>query len=712
MRELIISNGLAKRAADEGGPDLETQFGILTAGELSARHPKLDAMRLAFQVIDRREDGSGDVVGVMVYVVGRTLVMVPSFFIGHGVTTGEMMFLPETSQFLPLSDPWLSWVQRRGPGKSGEVIPRAAVGMDRGQLGETVRKLSDPLVKAACLQLRGVLRTDPDLSRARGKVTDMALGMGKAASEALLELIDDSPETLNAMLSLYSPEDVAGFAKTAAETFAEPEPDTPAAVSLVEPFTDAAKDLTAEEAVAMRRDGYVIRSGRADCADVVRRSSLRDSFRSVTEPGVRLLPSMDGAVRRCLVMRLGRLGNRGLPRPSGAPLSSAQDFVSAQGTSSRMVVFPTPGDRHMLVHEPVSELVTDEAVPFSPELIEGRGRALSSPGDISWGDLLLCPDGYAYELTTHLRHGSCWVDDEGRAMLPGGDPAQMSPMVTETAVVLPPSSRIVSGRRMPETNERSFVPVPVVALDSFLRARADRMGRTVKVASDGGEACVTGDLSDGRPMSLKQASLHLVRDYGVAPAAASLMLADVLSGATPGRMRSETYIVMDKTAGVADDRIMLEAETPSIGYTEKANDGPVSEEIGGRAQSDTDVEEVRRQAIAAAESGVQEVFDVTVLKHLVQRSRIGDDITGDLGLFMRLLDSLCRKLFLLRWHTEAFKKRYGAVKLSALEDGIRNALDSMSELTVFLKLRTVDGQSGEAAEEGDLMQGGMPGGGL
>ena len=50
MRELIISNGLAKRAADEGGPDLETQFGILTAGELSARHPKLDAMRLAFQV--------------------------------------------------------------------------------------------------------------------------------------------------------------------------------------------------------------------------------------------------------------------------------------------------------------------------------------------------------------------------------------------------------------------------------------------------------------------------------------------------------------------------------------------------------------------------------------------------------------------------------------------------------------------------------------
>ena len=149
MRELIISNGLAKRAADEGGPDLETQFGILTAGELSARHPKLDAMRLAFQVIDRREDGSGDVVGVMVYVVGKTLVMVPSFFIGHGVTTGEMMFLPETSQFLPLSDPWLSWVQRRGPGKSGEVIPREAVGMDRVQLGETVRKLSDPPVKAA-----------------------------------------------------------------------------------------------------------------------------------------------------------------------------------------------------------------------------------------------------------------------------------------------------------------------------------------------------------------------------------------------------------------------------------------------------------------------------------------------------------------------------------------------------------------------------------
>lgn len=708
MRDLIIRNGLAKRAADEGGPDMETQFGMITSGELAAKYPRLDDMRLAFQLIDKRDDGSGDAVGVMVYVVGQTLVMVPSFFRKGGVTTGEMLFLPETSQFLPLSDPWLTWVQQRGPGKSGEVIPREAVGIDHDQLGETVRRLSDPLVKAACLHLRGVLRTDPDLTRVREglRVTDMALGMGKTASEALLELVDESPETLNAMLAVYAPEDIAGFAKSAAERFAQPEPPTPAAVSLVEPFTEAARSLTAEEAVAMRRDGFVVRSGRGDCADVVRRSRLRDSFRSLTEPGIRLLPSMDGTVRRCLVMRMGSMGRACRPWcANDGALAPSADFLSSRGASSRIVVFPSAGDRGLVLREQVAELVTDEAVPFEPELIESRGRALTSPGDIEYGDLLLCPDGCAYELSSYRRHGSCWVDDDGRALVTGTDPEQVSPFVTDTAVVLPSRARVVSGRRMPDPNERSFTPVPTVALDHFLKSRADRMGRTVKVASDGGEACVTGDLSDGRPMSLKQASLHLVRDYGVAPAAASLMLEDVLSGAAPGRMRSESYIVLDKTAGVAEDRMMADASSPSIGYTEVSNDGPVSEEIGGRAQSDNDVNEVRRKAIAAAESGVREVFDVTVLRHLVQRSRVGDDITGDLGLFMRLLDSLCRKLFLLHWHTDAFERRYGAVKLKALEDGIRNALDSLSELTVFLKLRTTDGQSGEAAEDGDLMRG-------
>lgn len=37
------------------------------------------------------------------------------------------------------------------------------------------------------------------------------------------------------------------------------------------------------------------------------------------------------------------------------------------------------------------------------------------------------------------------------------------------------------------------------------------------------------------------------------------------------------------------------------------------------------------------------------------------------------------------------EKKYGMVKLKALEESIKCALDSLSELTIFFKLRTVDG---------------------
>jgi hypothetical protein len=43
--------------------------------------------------------------------------------------------------------------------------------------------------------------------------------------------------------------------------------------------------------------------------------------------------------------------------------------------------------------------------------------------------------------------------------------------------------------------------------------------------------------------------------------------------------------------------------------------------------------------------------------------------------------------------------------MKALEDSIKNTMDSLSELTIFFKVRTVDGDNGIGQDGGELMQG-------
>ena len=120
-----------------------------------------------------------------------------------------------------------------------------------------------------------------------------------------------------------------------------------------------------------------------------------------------------------------------------------------------------------------------------------------------------------------------------------------------------------------------------------------------------------------------------------------------------------------------------------------------------------DPAQLEQAVTTAAQNGIKEVFDVTVLKLLVKQNRFFDEIHDDLPLFMQVLDSLCRKLFQFYWHTEKMEEKYGMVKLKSLEESLKVTLDSLSELTIFFKLRTVDGTGSTGDTIGDLMTGQM-----
>ncbi len=71
----------------------------------------------------------------------------------------------------------------------------------------------------------------------------------------------------------------------------------------------------------------------------------------------------------------------------------------------------------------------------------------------------------------------------------------------------------------------------------------------------------------------------------------------------------------------------------------------------------------------------------------VRKDTLVDRNLGDL---MKAIDRLGRLLFAFYWHQEDFAKQYGKNKLPEMEDGIRNAFETVGDVVLFLKEKSVN----------------------
>ena len=373
--------------------------------------------------------------------------------------------------------------------------------------------------------------------------------------------------------------------------------------------------------------------------------------------------------------------------------------------------FDLPGDAMSMLNG------NDE---FKPEMLDGYGYAASpsSVPTIRYGTWLLCPDGVAYRMhgSDAFAHNRGWCTTDSFIITVSDDPALTSPVKSRTSLIIPQGSRMLvekeedpvpvnvdepkqsyeDKQRAKVKGKHMFVFVTANTLDAFLTAYSQKNYDKVTVKSDGNDTFL-----DGERMSVKEASLKLVTKYGIDPAVARSMLNEVNASARPYQIGSESYYITKKAAENPGESGWQQSNIPMSGIT---NTGPKTDMVSMPTMLE-DPERLKQVAITAAEQGLKEVFDVTAFKLLIRQNRFLEEIHDDLPLFMRCLDSLCRKLFLFYWHTEDFEDQYGTVKMKALEDSIKNTMDSLSELTIFFKMRAVDSGEGIGQDGGDLMQG-------
>ena len=112
-----------------------------------------------------------------------------------------------------------------------------------------------------------------------------------------------------------------------------------------------------------------------------------------------------------------------------------------------------------------------------------------------------------------------------------------------------------------------------------------------------------------------------------------------------------------------------------------------------------DFQQTMGQAQQAAQQGQKEVFDTSMISGMLKSVRQDTLVDRYLGDLLKALDKIGRILFMFYWHQEEFEDRYGKQDLPELEDSLRNAFETLGDVTLFLKEKTIEPSYGEGMSE-------------
>jgi hypothetical protein len=92
----------------------------------------------------------------------------------------------------------------------------------------------------------------------------------------------------------------------------------------------------------------------------------------------------------------------------------------------------------------------------------------------------------------------------------------------------------------------------------------------------------------------------------------------------------------------------------------------------------------------AAATGQKEVFDVSMIGAMLKSVRDDTMIDRYLSDLLKALDRLGRIIFMFYWHQQKFAERYGKQDMPELEDGLRSTFESLGEIVLLLRQKSVE----------------------
>jgi hypothetical protein len=218
----------------------------------------------------------------------------------------------------------------------------------------------------------------------------------------------------------------------------------------------------------------------------------------------------------------------------------------------------------------------------------------------------------------------------------------------------------------------------------------------LRVFNNGTEAVVNGTRTT--PLG---AMVHLISEYGLREKAARDILKQAeAKGGTKCRVKlAQPYEALGYPPSAPSFPEPQMGTDQFMGSGVPATYGPDIQEMpvdglqSARAQPNMAAppDPMMAQSLAgAAQVGQKEVLDTSMLSNLLKGTQNETLIDRHLSNLMKGLDSLGRLLFNMYWHHDKFEDRYGGNNLPELTDAMRNAFESLGDVTLELKQKTIE----------------------
>ena len=714
----FYQQGRLSKKADEG-LTFEQQMGTMTSARVGEKFPMLAPYVVGFELLKKDEDGTYGV-GTMVYMMGNQAFYIPSFY-NHGrFRTGEIIVLRDQQQFIPATEGLISYMKARYDKGAGTIFPRFKQNVEKGSPGSVKVKDDDfPLNKGASLE------------KDTNDIFSVALSMGKQASAQLIDIITANTRIFNDFADFYGLDKIAAF-KDEFEKQHAPK-DTPLSAWIVDPLDKQAMELTEDERKSLNMFGFLIKTARNEFPGVDKEDKISEQFVSCNTDGVYEIISDNGDLNKAVVIRMKGddpwgpcyCGYKPNNKFNSVPDSFLHPADHIDDRKTLLIFEEGPDNKYQMCDfVPTGRRVGDFSLTV--DTLKSLGKDITSADTMEYGDIIIAMDGSTVRVQANMHKMSdgSWTSYDGEQTITIND-ALKHPRKSGMHITIPEGCVVIeeAGKAGTKPEGMSWEEWDKKKAEEAAKARfnvahpsnvqnalfnfINKRYVTVKIFSNGSSFTVSGDNSSPKDVSIKEASYKLAKDYGVDPLDAPYMVLE--SYPKDGTSNTSVRWCIEKTAAGGDySRGASPYDIPNLGYNEVSYDGPQTETIGSDgiipAQGATR-EQIMEQVQRAADSGVKEIFDVSVMKTLVSTSR-PEALIGDYtSTILKMMDRLCRMLFLGYVQEDDFKTQYGDDKYEEYMETIRNSMDDLSELFVFVSTRSVLADSMDTDGSDELTDG-------
>ena len=696
----IYKRGNLTKKADEG-LTFEQQMGTMTSARLAEKFPMLSPYLVGFEVLDKDADGTYGV-GTMVYMMGNQAFYIPSFF-NHGrLNTGEIMVLRDQQQFLPANEGLISYMKSRYDKGLGTIFPKLHQDVTKGAPGSVkVKKDEFPIKKSASIGEDTI------------NVLEDAIMMGKHASAQLIDIIAADTRMFNEFASYYGLDKIAAFKEAFDKQHAPKK--TSVDTWVIDGLDKSAAVMTEDERKTLTTFGFLVKTAKNDFPEVSKIDQVSEQFSTITETGMYEVLDINGETHKAIVVRIDDdCGHCACICEPPKDINSAPDrYIKPKmlmTKSLKFVMIPMEGNKDCktLYTEAIGRRIGDGKVTY--DTIKGIGDKLESKDTLKYDDIIVAPDGSIYQVKTN--YVSVGGDSKSFINHDHRDTIRIKDVVKTIAyrngfVDVPEGSVVLSKpehKQKPDNmswdewdakqlkeQEKVFTPASIDNMSSAIMNYINSTYTTVKIFSNGSGFTVSGDNNEPKDMSIKEAAFTLTSRYDVDPLDAPHMVLEAYpaDGVSNNSVR---WCIEKKAAGGDYSRGASPSDIPNLGYHEVSYTGPETETVGRDAvipSQGASREDILKQVQKAADSGVKEIFDVSLMKVLVKTSR-PEALLGDYHrTILKAMDRLCRMLFLGYVKEDDFKQQYGEDKYDEYLETIRNAMEDLSELFIFINTRSV-----------------------